>query len=372
MNRKERYSPAEKRFMTQALELAALAREKTYPNPMVGAVIVKSGKVIGKGFHKKAGEDHAEAAAIKNVKGSCKGASMFVTLEPCDHFGKTPPCTEAIIKAGISKVYLAMTDPNPLNSGKGTRKLRSAGIEVYEGLLEAEAAELLRKYVKFITRKIPYVTLKLAESLDGKISAADGSSKWISGEASRSLVKRMREEHDAVMVGIGTVLKDDPFLLDADRKGYATRRVVIDSRLRIPERSNLISTAARSRLIIGTTSQIPDFKLKRLGRVDGVEIVQCRTRSGRVDLKDLMAKLAERGIVSLLVEGGGELAGSLVDERLVDEVVIFIAPKLIGGGALSVRGKGAANIKDAVGISRMTFEQCGDDIVVRGRTCFPD
>lgn len=355
------------KYMSFALELAARAEERTYPNPMVGAVIVKGGRVIGSGYHKKAGLDHAEVAALKSVKGPCKGATMFVTLEPCDHYGKTPPCTKAIIASGIKEVYAAMKDPNPITSGKGIRKLRAAGIRVNVGLKEHEAKELGRKYIKFITKKMPYVTIKLAQSLDGKIAAADGTSKWISSEKSRELVREMRGRFDAVMVGIGTVFADDPFLLDAKKKGYATRRIVIDSRLRIPERSNLIKTAERSPVLIAVTPAAPADKVKRLARIRGVEVITARSKAGKVDLGDLLGKLAERGIVNILVEGGGELAGALFDEGHADEVIFFISPKVIGGGNSSVKGKGVKTIADAIKLKDVKVLMSGDDVMVTGK-----
>ena len=312
-----------KRYMSLALELAARAGERTYPNPMVGAVIVRNGRVIGRGYHRKAGLDHAEVDAIKDAGGDCKGAAMFVTLEPCDHYGRTPPCTEAIIKSGIKEVCAAMKDPNPLNSGRGVRRLRAAGIKVRTGICEHEARELNRKYIKFITKGLPYVTLKLAQSLDGKIAAADGTSKWISSASSRRFARRIRGTFDAIMVGSGTVTADDPFLLDERRKGYATRRVVADSRLGMSENSNLVKTARLSRVIIATTRMAPAAKIKKFSRIKGVELLLAKSKAGRVDLKDMLSKLAARGIVNILVEGGGELAGSLLDEKLADEAFFF-------------------------------------------------
>lgn len=355
------------KYMSVAVKLAAEAREKTYPNPMVGAVIVRGGRIIGKGYHKKAGLDHAEVAAIKDAKGSCRGATMFVTLEPCDHYGKTPPCTAAIIKSGIKEVYAAMKDPNPLNSGRGIKKLKSAGIKVKTGLRGEEARELNRKYIKFITKGLPFVTLKLAQSLDGKIAAADGTSKWISSEDSRRFVRRIRGTFDAIMVGIGTVLADDPFLLDEKKKGYSTRRIVVDSRLATPERSNLIKTARLSPVVIATTGLATAGKIKKLSRIKGVEVVCAKSKDGKVDLKDMLSKLAAKGIVNILVEGGGELAGGLLDEKLADEAIFFISPSIIGGDKSSVRGRGAKTIKDAIKLRDASVSMSGTDVVVRGR-----
>lgn len=355
------------KYMSIAIRLAAKAREKTYPNPMVGAVIVKGGRVIGKGYHKMSGLDHAEIAAIKDAKVSCKGATMFVTLEPCDHYGKTPPCTAAIIESGIRQVYAAMKDPNPLNSGRGSKRLRSAGIKVKTGVCWKEARELNRKYIKFITRGLPYVTFKLAQSLDGKIAAADGTSKWISSAASRGFVRRIRGTFDAIMVGAGTVAADDPFLLDKERKGYATRRVVADSRLRISENSNLIKTAALAPVIVATTMLAPAGKIQKFGRIKGVELMLAKSKAGKVDLKDMLSKLAAKGIVNILVEGGGGLVGALLDEKLADEAIFFISPSIIGGDKSSVRGCGAKTIKDAIKLRDARFSMSGKDVVVRGK-----
>lgn len=360
---------AHERYMRLALYLAAIAREKTYPNPMVGAVIVRGGRVIGRGYHKKAGGDHAEVAAIKSVKGSCKGAVMYVTLEPCDHYGKTPPCAAAIIESGIKEVYAAMKDPNPINSGRGTRTLKSAGVKVKTGLCGADAREINKKYIKFITRGLPYVTVKLAQSLDGKIAARDGSSKWISSVTSRKLVKKMRGSFDAVMVGVGTVTADDPFLLDENKRGYSTRRIVVDTTLRMPKKANLIRTAAKSPVIIATTMLASEDRIREFERIKGVEVIVADKRAGKVDMKDLLIKLAKKGIVNILVEGGGELVGSLVDEGLADEFLFFISKKIIGGGRGSIKGSGVATIADAIKLSGVEISVSGDDILIRGRTC---
>ncbi|MFH1664981.1 MAG: bifunctional diaminohydroxyphosphoribosylaminopyrimidine deaminase/5-amino-6-(5-phosphoribosylamino)uracil reductase RibD [Candidatus Omnitrophota bacterium] len=354
-------------YMRMALELAVRAEDRTYPNPMVGAVIVRGGKVIGKGHHRKAGRDHAEVAAIKNVSGPCRGAEMFVTLEPCGHYGKTPPCTDAIIASGITAVNVAMKDPNPINSGRGIRKLKKAGIKVVTGLCAKEAAELNRKYVKFITEGRPYVTVKVAQSLDGKIAAKDGTSKWISSAVSRGYVKKMRPAFDGIMIGINTALKDDPFLLDEKKKGYDTARVVVDTRLKLPTDSNLIRTAGKAPVIIGTTGLAPASRIKKFRKIKNVEVIVTRSRKGRVPLDLLMEQLARRGMVNVLAEGGGELIGGLMDGGLIDEVVFFISPCLIGGGYSSVRGRGVQEIAKAVKLDNIEISESGGDIMVRAR-----
>jgi len=353
-------------YMRSALNLALKAKDKTYPNPMVGAIIVKDGKIIGEGFHPKAGEAHAEVKAISSASGSLRESTMYVTLEPCRHHGKTPPCTEAIIKSGISKVYVAMKDPNPVCAGRGIRRLRRAGIKVDLGLCENSARSLNRKYIKFITAGLPYVTIKLAESLDGKIAARDGSSKWISSKISRKFVRKIRKEFDAILVGSNTVFADDPFLLDESRKGYRTARIVVDSRLKISAKSNIIKTAGKSPVIIGTTELASKKKIEELRRVKGVRIVVQRSKNGKCSLKTFLKRLAILGIVNIFVEGGSRLAGSLMDEGLVDEVMFFIAPKIIGGGYTSIGGAGARNIRQAAVLSEVKVKRMGEDIFVRG------
>ncbi|MGB2629694.1 MAG: bifunctional diaminohydroxyphosphoribosylaminopyrimidine deaminase/5-amino-6-(5-phosphoribosylamino)uracil reductase RibD [Candidatus Omnitrophota bacterium] len=356
------------KYMRLALGLAAKAKDKTYPNPMVGAVIVKGGKVIGKGYHRRAGEDHAEVAAMKDA-GDCSGGVMYVTLEPCDHFGRTPPCTQALINSGIKAVYVAMKDPNPLNSGRGIRKLRRSGIRVNVGLCAEEAFSLNRKYVKFVTTDLPYVTLKLAQSVDGKIAAGDGTSKWITSGSSRGYARKLRSGFDAVMVGANTVLKDDPLLLGEGRSVKKLTRIVVDTRLRIPVDSKLVKTAVRSPVIIATTELAPKSKAKKLSKAGGIEIMMTRSRRGRVALKPFFKKLVQKGIVNVMVEGGGELAGSLVDENMVDEVMFFIAPKILGGAFSSVKGRGVKNIASAIELNGVEVKRIGTDILVRGVAC---
>ncbi|MFA6635789.1 MAG: bifunctional diaminohydroxyphosphoribosylaminopyrimidine deaminase/5-amino-6-(5-phosphoribosylamino)uracil reductase RibD [Candidatus Omnitrophota bacterium] len=354
------------RYMRLALDLARKGEGRTHPNPMVGAVIVSGKKVIARGYHHKAGSDHAEIMAMKSSKGPLKNAVMFVTLEPCDHYGKTPPCTSSIIESGIKKVYVAIKDPNPINSGRGIRKLLKNGIAVDVGICRKEAAYLNRAYIKFITKGLSYVTVKLAQSIDGKLAARDGTSKWISSAESRQLVKKMRAYSDAVMVGINTVLKDDPALLAAKRPGKKPARIVLDSRLRIPENSRLVKTADIVPLIIVTTPDVSSKKSVRLARKSGVEIVIAKSSGGKVDLEDLLKKMGEKGIVKIFSEGGGTLAGALIEGGFADDVVFFIAPKILGGNKFSIGGKGVPGIKDAIVIERAEISTCGGDVVVRG------
>ncbi|MFQ5952335.1 MAG: bifunctional diaminohydroxyphosphoribosylaminopyrimidine deaminase/5-amino-6-(5-phosphoribosylamino)uracil reductase RibD [Candidatus Omnitrophota bacterium] len=352
------------KYMQLALRLAAKAKDRTYPNPMVGAVIVKGGRIVGKGYHRRAGEDHAEIRAIKDSSGKCRGGTLYITLEPCDHYGKTPPCTQSIIKSGIKKVNIAVKDPNPLNNGRGIRRLRESGIQVNTGMCAEETLALNRKYVKFVTKGIPYITLKLAQSVDGKIAARDGTSKWITSETSRRYARKMRSGFDAVMVGANTVVNDNPLLLGEGKRGNSITRVVVDSGLRIPVSSKLIKTAKRSPVIIATTDRAPKGKLERLRQIKGVDVMVSRGK--KVPIRTALKKFAKKGIVNMMVEGGGELAGSLMDKKMVDEVMFFVAPKIIGGNYSSVKGIGAGNIASAVELSDVSFRKSGSDVLIRG------
>jgi diaminohydroxyphosphoribosylaminopyrimidine deaminase/5-amino-6-(5-phosphoribosylamino)uracil reductase len=356
------------KFMMMALKLAKRAEDKTYPNPMVGAVIVKNGKVIAKGYHRLAGSDHAEVDAIKNASENVRGAELYVTLEPCDHYGRTPPCTKAIIESGIKKVYIAMIDPNPMTKGKGTRRLRSAGIKVEVGVLEKEAEAFNGKYVKFVTKGLPYITAKIAQSLDGKTAAGDGTSKWITSDISRAQVRKMRDRFDAVMVGIGTVKKDDPNLMGAGLRRKPAR-IVVDSRLSIPLNADLIGTSGKSPLFIGTTGTAPESKRRALGNIPGVHVITVKGRGNRVPLRPFLRELARLGIVNILVEGGGELLGSLFDAGLVDEWIFFIAPKVIGGDKCSVKGVGIPDISRILALKDVSVKRSGEDVVIRGFSC---
>lgn len=352
--------------MNLALRLAEKALDKTFPNPMVGAVIVKNGKVIGTGYHRKAGETHAEVKAIESAGKACKGAELFVTLEPCDHYGKTPPCTKAIIESGIKVVNAAMKDPNPINRGRGLEKLRDAGIKVKTGLCGKEAKRLNKKYIKFMTQKIPYVTVKTAQSIDGKIAARDGSSKWISGGIARRYARKMRSGFDAVLIGSNTALKDNPSLLAGGKARYNPARVIVSSDLTISPRSKIIKTAHIAPVIIGTTEWARKVTLEKFRKIKGVEVIITKSRDSRVDLKKFLIELAKKNIVNLLVEGGGELSGSLFDKSLADEVIFFISPKIIGGTYSSVKGRGIKTISQVLNLKEVKIRNIGKDILVQG------
>lgn len=355
--------------MKRALEIAKLGEGYISPNPLVGAVIVKNDKIIGEGYHEKFGENHAEVNAFLNVSEDVTGADMYVTLEPCSHYGKTPPCAERIVKEGIKKVVIAMEDPNPLVAGRGIQILREAGIEVETGILEKEAEDLNEIFLKYIKDKTPFCILKTAMSLDGKIATQTGDSKWISNEKSRKYVHQLRHRVSAIMVGIGTVLADDPLLttrLD-DKEGKDPIRVIIDSKGRIPLESKVINSNSKARTILATTSKIPKHKKGQL-ESKKVEVVITPTKNQQVDLNYLLKYLGDKGIDSILVEGGSTLNESMIKEKLVDKVINFIAPKIIGGAKAKtpVEGKGFEYVKDAVILDKITTQQFDEDIMISG------
>jgi diaminohydroxyphosphoribosylaminopyrimidine deaminase/5-amino-6-(5-phosphoribosylamino)uracil reductase len=357
-------------FMRRALSLARKGIGKTSPNPAVGCVIVRNGEIIGQGWHRRAGTPHAEVHALRDAGGVAKGADVYVTLEPCSHFGKTPPCADALIEARVARVYVAMVDPNPKVAGRGIEKLRAAGIEVTIGVLEKECRAINRPFIKHVTTTLPFVTLKSAMTLDGKTATASCDSRWVTGEASRRLVHKLRGESDAIMVGIGTVLADDPQLTCRIKGGRDPQRVIIDSKLRIPLSAKVLTVASPVRALVATIADDP-AKIRAIEAL-GAEVLRCRERNGRVDLQDLMAKLGGRGIQSLLLEGGAGLAGAMLDNQLIDRCLFFYAPKLVGGEGIGLfSGCGAALMADAVPLDNIAVRRCGADIIVEGEPNYP-
>jgi len=355
-------------FMARALKLAELGRGQTSPNPLVGAVVVKNGEIVGEGYHQKAGLPHAEINALREAGERARDAVLYVTLEPCCHYGRTPPCTKAIIEAGIREVIVGVTDPNPQVAGKGIRILQESGIRVQLGVLEEEARRQNEAFFKYIRTKLPFVTLKAAVSLDGKIATVSGDSKWITGEKARQLVHRLRAESDAVLTGIGTVLADDP-LLNVRLPGYKGRqpvRVVVDSSLRIPEESQLVQTAAQIPTAVAVIKG--NYSREKRARLEavGVEVWELPASEGRVDLKSLLGLLGQKEIMNLLVEGGSSLNAALMEGGLVDKYIIFQAPLLIGGSKAPgvFGGKGFSRIKDCLRLSPVFTERVGGDMMI--------
>lgn len=353
-------------FMKEALRIAKNAEGRTSPNPMVGAVIVREGKIIAEGWHRKAGTPHAEVHAINMAGELAKNSSLYVTLEPCSHFGRTPPCANKIVEAGISKVVIAMKDPNSKVAGRGIEILKSAGIEVEVGLLEEEARELNEVFLKWVTKKIPFVTAKFACSLDGKISTVGGESKWITCEESRKFSHHLRDISDAIMVGVNTVIADNPSLTTRIENGKNPIRILVDSMARTPLDSNVICDG-QAKTVIAVTENAPSEKIAALKNL-GIEIIFAG-KDEKVDLKILLEELARREITSVLVEGGGTLHFSMFEKNLVDKVFAFIAPKILGGknALTAVEGAGFQKLSDAVQLKNLTAEKIGEDILLTMR-----
>jgi diaminohydroxyphosphoribosylaminopyrimidine deaminase/5-amino-6-(5-phosphoribosylamino)uracil reductase len=357
----------EEHYMRMALRLAAKARGRTSPNPMVGAVVVKGGKIIGRGYHRRAGEPHAEAIALKKAGGAAKGATLYVTLEPCSHIKKrTPPCTPLVIQSGVKRVVVGMVDPNPHVSGGGIKAMKAAGITVVTGVLEVEAKKLNEAFIKHVTTGVPFVTLKIAQTLDGKIATSSGESKWITGEKAREEAHRLRDSHDAVLVGINTVLSDDPSLTARIPEGRDPVRVIVDSRLRIPGNAKVLTQRSKSITIIAALSG-PSKKIKKLQDA-GAQVLTVKNAHGRVDLRDLMKKLGQRGIMSVLIEGGAEINAAALKAGLVDKVVMFLAPRLMTGtnSLCSIGGSSPARLGQALKLRDVTAQFIGKDLMVKG------
>ncbi|WP_071027043.1 bifunctional diaminohydroxyphosphoribosylaminopyrimidine deaminase/5-amino-6-(5-phosphoribosylamino)uracil reductase RibD [Peptoniphilus raoultii] len=354
-------------YMERCLELAKKGRGFTKTNPMVGCVIVKDDQIIAEGYHKKFGGLHAERDAINNAKEPLEGAELYVSLEPCCHFGKQPPCTQAIIDAKISKVIIGAGDPNPKVAGKGIKILEDAGIEVVEGILEEESIKLNKIFFHNLKYKRPYVTLKAAMSIDGKIAASSGESQWISSERSREYAHKLRGVNDGIMVGIGTVLADNPSLNVRIEGGYINpTKIVVDSRLRIPEDAKLFSSS-EAQTIIYTSEDYDREKFKRLSERENVKIIVGRKEGESLNLKYLLEKLLGEDIGNILLEGGPGLSYSMLKEDLIDELIFFMAPKLIGGQKFSViGGEGFETLTSLKNVYNMTFEKIGPDLMVQG------
>lgn len=351
----------DKHFMSLAINLARGTLGQTTPNPVVGAVVVKDNHIIGMGAHLKAGEPHAEVHALHMAGDKAKGATLYVTLEPCSHFGRTPPCSDLVIKMGIKKVIVATTDPNPQVGGQGIERMKRAGIEVEVGLLQEEARELNKVFFYNIRTGLPYVTLKSAVSLDGKTATVTGESMWITGEAARADVHQFRHRHDAILVGVNTVLKDNPSLTTRlPAGGRNPIRIILDTKLRTPLDANVITDKQAPTWII-TAAEV-DANREQAFRKTGIHILKMGTR--QISIKEMLKALGQRGICTLFVEGGAEVHGSFLKERAFQQIITYVAPKLIGGkGApTSYGGEGIANIAEAVDLTIRQVDMIGNDI----------
>jgi diaminohydroxyphosphoribosylaminopyrimidine deaminase/5-amino-6-(5-phosphoribosylamino)uracil reductase len=360
-------------YMESALSLAKLATGSTSPNPAVGAVIVKEGEVVGMGYTQPAGLEHAEIVALRQAGERAQGATLYVSLEPCCHYGRTPPCTRAIIEAGISQVYIALEDPNPRVAGRGIQELEESGIATHVGICKDHAYQVNEAYCKFITTGVPFVTAKFAMSLDGKLATKTGHSRWISNEESRKYVHMLRHSSDVIMVGVNTVIRDNPLLTarcSCGKGGTAKTqplRLVVDSNGRTPVEAAMFGQPGRT--MIATVEPLDREKRSRFNE-RGIEFFELPSSEGRVDLSELLAALGKLDIVTVLVEGGSQLLGSLFDHGLVDKVVAFISPIIIGGeGAKSpVGGNGAATLPEALHLERVDFKVCGNNVLASGYT----
>ena len=358
-------------YINQTLQLAAQGKSLVSPNPLVGSVVVKEGEIIGRGFHRYDDFKHAEVWALEEAGDRAKGATIYVNLEPCSHRGngkRTPPCVEAIIKSGVRRVVASMVDPNPKVNGRGFEMLRAAGIEVSVGILEKESLLLNEKFVKVARTGLPFVHLKTACSLDGKIATRTGESKWITGEESRAASQQLRSEYDAILVGINTVIADDPMLTDrsGNPRHRPLTRVVLDAHLRISPTSNLVKTAREFPLLVFTASE--DFAQHEILNNLGVEVVRVTVHEGKLNLTEVLQSLVARSLTSVIVEGGATVAGSFVEQKLIDKVTFFFAPKIIGGvnAKSAIGGEGFARLSEVLELRDVIVIPHGADFEMTG------
>jgi len=352
------------KYMKRALALAENGIGRTSPNPLVGAVIVKDGRILGEGWHEQYGHAHAEVNAVRNA-GNAEGATVYVNLEPCCHYGKTPPCTELLIESRVNRVVIGSLDPNPLVAGKGVQRLREAGVEVNVGVMEQECRKLNEVFFHYIKNRRPFVVLKAAMSLDGKIAAPSGESKWITGEAARKDVQHLRNRYSAIMAGVGTVIRDDPELTCRLEGGRNPRRIILDSKLRIPPGSRVLADQGNNRTIVACTEQAPPDRIRNLENL-GAQLLFCRSMNGRIDLSDLAEKLGSLSVDSILIEGGAAVNDSAFSQRLVDKIILYVAPKIIGGerSKTFVGGYGVESLGEAHRIRIESVERIGEDLKI--------
>jgi len=350
-------------YMRLALDLAERGHATVRPNPMVGAVAVQHGRILGQGYHLAPGQPHAEVYALEHVAAGTPDVTLYVTLEPCSHTGRTPPCADLLIRKGVARVVCALVDPDPRVSGRGIERLRAAGIEVTVGVLEADARRLNEVYVKHRTTGLPFVTLKLAETLDGYIATAPGDSKWISSAASRSRAHGLRAEVDAILVGIRTVLADDPELSVRHVEGRNPVKLVLDSRLRIPTDARIFQGAP---LVVATTEDVPKARQRDV-EAAGAKVWRAPSADGRPILRQVLVRAAAEGLLHVLIEGGGAVAASALEAGLVDRVAVFIAPRILGGGVSAVDGLGISRMADAIQLDEVLVERIEDDLFYTAR-----
>ncbi len=357
-------------FMQMALDLAARGRGFTSPNPMVGAVVVREGRVVGRGYHHAAGQAHAEVNALDDAGPAARGATLYVTLEPCNHHGRTPPCTQRVLAAGVRRVVAAMADPNPEVCGGGLARLRAAGLEVAVGACEAEALRLNEAFVKYVRTKRPFVTLKCAATLDGRIATRSGASRWVTAEASRRYVHRLRHAVDGILVGVETVRRDDPSLTTRleDGSGKDPVRIILDTRLSIPEDAKVLRVESKSVTIIVSGENAPTARRDALLRRGAQVMTAPLAADGRIDLGALMRRLGQMRMTSLLIEGGARVLASALAAGVADKINFFYAPKLLGGddGVPICRGPGPEGMDGCIPVKDLSVHRFGPDVMLEG------
>ena len=352
--------------MERALELAKRGIGRVNPNPLVGAVIVKNNEIIGEGYHECYGGAHAERNAVKNATKDVEGSTIYITLEPCAHYGKTPPCVDLLIQNKFKKIVIGMLDPNELVEGKSVERLKQHGIEVIVGVKEEDCKKLNEIFIKYITSKIPFVILKSGMSLDGKIATYSGDSKWITSKESREDSQNLRNRLHSIMVGVNTVIADDPELTCRINNEKSLIRIIVDTKLRIPLSSKVIKNQDKNTIVATTFSA--DENKKQILRDLGIKIIEVPSKNKKVDLKEVVKKLGQEGIDSILIEGGGTLNFSALEEDIVDKVIVYIAPKILGGekSTSSIAGQGFSQLEEAVQLTDMRYRKTGRDLVIEG------
>jgi len=356
------------RFLAACLDLARLSEGETSPNPMVGAILVQGDRILGQGYHRRAGDPHAEVEALRIAGDEARGATLYVNLEPCVHQGRTPPCTDALIEAGVARVIACMIDPDPRVNGRGFRRLAEAGMQVSHGLLRERALALNEKFIKFVTTGLPFVTLKAAMTLDGKIAPLRGSSKWITSEPAREEAQRLRYAHDAVLVGVGTLVADDPHLTARWASGKALVRVILDSHLRTPPGSRALANDDGGSTLLYTLTDAPAGARHALEKRAGVEVIALPSDSGRVEIPRVLEDLGKRRIMSVLVEGGGHVLGSALSAGVADRLALFVAPRILGNSGIEVfQGLAGRDLADSVPVMEWSCREIGSDILIEGR-----
>jgi diaminohydroxyphosphoribosylaminopyrimidine deaminase/5-amino-6-(5-phosphoribosylamino)uracil reductase len=356
------------KYMQECLTLAKKGIGYVSPNPMVGCVVVKNRKVVGRGYHKKFGQPHAEVNALLEAGKRAVGSTLYVNLEPCSHFGKTPPCTDLIISKKVKKVVVAMRDPNPLVNGKGIKKLRDAKIDVIEHVFEADAKKMNEKFIKSVKHKTPFVTLKIAETMDGRIADSTGDSKWITNSQAQKYAHELRAQHDVILVGANTVIKDNPQLNVRHVKGNNPLRVVIDGRLTSQMNSKVFKNAVKTKAIVFTSVEAFHRRKTKVAQLEqqGVIVLKLSSKSNQISLNQVMKQLHKMNISSILVEGGANILSQFINDKLADKLVVIIAPKILGDGIQSITLGKNISIKKVFRLSHVTVNKLGDNVLIEG------